>query len=408
MPNQLAIKKGIISTFMPAILTERHISDATKVAERLHKGFVPIMQLPAVKGFRASELAIHLAIGRMTCQRIVKFNSDLPPTSELLTEIPGVSGLREFLIALRHEGTPEAVLCDADSAVDNFAHFLTSVGLSQTALATALSLHFEATDPKHRLARRKKLFEATSSVLGQSMGTTISILAFKFNPGADTNFEQIATRGYTNISVSHSAMPIRLPINAAFSDYRKVEGSEAAREPQELIKEFCSTPLPSIDTRMIKEKNLAHIIDPENIPNGEPFDCFAMQCSKWNVTNLGKHKALWLYIDYPSRSCTFDVYLQKNLADAHRMSADCHLWGTSLLAPPEDLWMTRFTGQLGFTELGQGISKSDSTHYKRHKELTLNMFKKNNWNPAEFAGFRCEIEMPIWRSGICINLDQRT
>jgi hypothetical protein len=366
------------------------------------------MQLPAVKGFRASELAIRLAIGRMTCQRIVKFNSDLPPTSELLTEIPGVSGLREFLIALRHEGTPEAVLCDADSAVDNFAHFLTSVGLSQTALATALSLHFEATDPKHRLARRKKLFEATSSVLGQSMGTTISILAFKFNPGADTNFEQIATRGYTNISVSHSAMPIRLPINAAFSDYRKVEGSEAAREPQELIKEFCSTPLPSIDTRMIKEQNLAHIIDPENIPNGEPFDCFAMQCSKWNVTNLGKHKALWLYIDYPSRSCTFDVYLQKNLADAHRMSADCHLWGTSLLAPPEDLWMTRFTGQLGFTELGQGISKSDSTNYKRHKELTLNMFEKNNWNPAEFAGFRCEIEMPIWRSGICINLDQRT
>jgi hypothetical protein len=35
------------------------------------------------------------------------------------------------------------------------------------------------------------------------------------------------------------------------------------------------------------------------------------------------------------------------------------------------------------------------------------MFKKNNWNPAEFVGFRCEIEMPIWRSGICINLDQR-
>ena len=408
MPNKLAIKKGIISTFMPPILTERHISDATKVAERLHKGFVPIMQLPAVKGFRASELAIHLAIGRMTCQRIVKFSSDLPPTSELLTEIPGVSGLREFLIALRHEGTPEAVLCDADSAVDNFAHFLTSIGLSQTALATALSLHFEATDPKHRLARRKKLFEATSSVLGQSMGTTISILAFKFNPGTDTNFEQIATRGYTDISVSHSAMPIRLPINAAFSDYRKVEGSEAAREPQELIKEFCSTPLPSIDTRMIKEKNLAHIIDPENIPNGELFDCFALQCAKWNVTPLGKHKALWLYIDYPSRSCTFDVYLQKNLADANRISADCHLWGTSLLAPPEDLWMTKFTGQLTFTELGQGISKSDSSHYKSHKELTLNMFKKKNWNPAEFVGFRCEIEMPIWRSGICINVVQRT
>tara|TARA_X000001036_G_scaffold141350_1_gene134198 strand:+ start:1011 stop:2195 length:1185 start_codon:yes stop_codon:yes gene_type:complete len=394
---------------MPDILTEQHISDATKVAKRLHKEFVPIMQLPPIVGLRASEMKSLLSIGRMTCQRMLKFKSDVPPTSRLLTEIPGFSGLREFLIALRHKGIPEAVLCNADSAVDNFAHFLTSIGMSQTALATALSRHFEATDPKHRLARRKKLYEAASSVLGQSMGSTISILAFKFNPGADTNFEQIATRGYTNISVSHSAMPIRLPINAGFADYRKIKGSEGAREPQELIKEFSSTPLPSIDTRTIKEENLAHIIDPENIPNGEPFNCFAMQCSKWNViTPIGKHKALWLYIDYPSRSCTFDVYFQKNFADANRISSDCHLWGTSLLAPPEDLWMTRFAGQLCFTELGQGISNSDSSNYKRHKELTLNMFKKNNWNPAEFVGFRCEIEMPIWRSGICITLDERT
>ena len=238
-------------------------------------------------------------------------------------------------------------------------------------------------------------------MLGQSMDSTISILGFKFSTQAGANFEQVAIRGYTGITASHSAMPIRLPINAAFSDYRKVEGSEAAREPQKLIESFCSSPLPIIDSREIKEKNLAHIINPENIPDGVPFDCFAQQHSMWNIDSPGKHKAIWLYIDYPSRSCTFDIYLHENLARLNTMSADSHLWGTSLLAPPEDLWMTRFSNQTSFTELGRGISGAHSKYYARHQELTAHMFETNKWNPNDFLGFRCQIRMPVWRSGIC-------
>lgn len=401
------IAKNHFSPFMPIILTERMLQDAAEVARRLHEAFIRVLQLPEVQGRRAATLATELGVGRMTCQRIIKLRDDPGSSPNILTQVPGVAGLRRFIAALEHAGTPREQLARAESAIDAFDQFLRDLGLSQTKLVAAISLHFEATDQQRRLARRTRLFEAASSVTGQSMDATVSVMAINLSQRPEANFEQIAIRGYTQIRASLSAMPIRLPINAAFSNYRKVGGNEAARQRQVLVERFCSTPLPTIDTREIQEENLAHIINPQHIPMGEPFDCFATQHSMWNVKDPGAHKAIWLFVDYPTRSCTFDLYLHRDIAQANTITADCHLWGTSLLAPPEELWMTRFSDPLQFTVLGPGTDNCDSPIYGRHKELTQFMFANHGWNADEFVGYRCEVEMPIWRSGVCHILLQR-
>ena len=391
---------------MPAILTERIIEEASQVAVVLHLGFADVLQLSLVKEQRASVLARKLGIGRMTCQRIMKLGGDLKPSPELLAEVPGVSGLRHFLSALEQAGAPVAALAGAASAVDVFSRFLDDVGLSQTKLASALSLYFETTNPERLCTRREHLFDASATVTGQSADATISMMAVRMSDQPGFNFEQIAVRGYSQMRATGSAMPIRLPINMVYSDYRHVSSVEAAREPQELIEAFCSRPLPSIDTRMIKEAHLAHLINPEHIPTGEPFDCFATQHTKWNVSNPGKNKAIWLYIDYPTRHCTLDLYLHRDMEERHALSGDCHLWGTSLLAPPEDLWMTRFSDPLEFSELGPGTTNAGSAYYGRHGELAQYMFEHHDWDADEFVCFRCEMELPVWRSGICLVLDE--
>ncbi|HIA72735.1 MAG TPA: hypothetical protein EYO01_08590 [Phycisphaerales bacterium] len=388
---------------MPPILTDQNIADATKVAEQLHFEFTSVMQLPAIKGLRASVIAGRLSIGRMTCQRIVKFGADANSSPLLLAQIPGVTGLRDFLAALVQTGTPKEKLIGAEAAVEAFSQFLLDVCLSQTKLATAISLHFEATDPKQQFARRRKLFESASSAVGQSASSTISMMAFKSSHREPTKFEQVAIRGFSQFRANLSSMPVRLAFNAAFVDYRKIGGDEANREPQELLEQFCSTPLPTVDTREIKEQNLARIINTENIPTGEPFDCFASQHTKWQIKGIGKSNALWMYIDYPTKSCTFDMYLHADLDSRFHITSDTHLWGTSLIAPPEDRWMKRFSDQLEHKKLGRGIKQSASSNYARHKELTQFMFEKMNWDPDEFIGYRCEMQMPIWRSGVCMN-----
>ncbi|MBT5656554.1 MAG: hypothetical protein HOI89_02050 [Phycisphaerae bacterium] len=393
---------------MPVFLTEHTIAQANQVADDLRVALVRVLEEPTLEGQRAADLSRHLGVGRMTCQRINQLRRGGPEDANLLATLPGVSGLREFLSAVEQAGAPRASLTAAHAAVDAFERFLLNAELSQSQLSQAMTLHFEATDPSRQLARRTELYEAAAAVTGQSMDTTVSIMAVRFSEQANMNFEQIAIRGYSQIRASLSAMPIRLPMNAAFSEFRKAGGEEAAREPQELIEQFCTRPLPRIDRRVIKEANLAHIINPEHIPAGESFDCFASQHSRWNIRGTGEHRAIWLYVDYPTRHCTFDLYLDQRLAAHSIVTADCHLWGTALLAPPEDLWMTRFADQMTFTELGTGTHNAGSTSYLRHQELTEHLFESHGWNPESYVGYRCQMEMPIWRSGVCIVLQPRT
>ena len=393
---------------MPFILTAKMVADAAEVGIRLHTALLTVLELPAVHNRRAATLAKELGVGRMTCQRIAKLarpNAPSPGASSL-AELPGVHGLKQFLSALRSNTSAEAQLAEAFEATAAFEELLRELGLSQTSFSAALRLYQKANDPDQRLARRIALFEAAAGVTGQAADHTISVMAFRPSAEGNFNFEQIAIRGYAGMQASESAMPIRLPINMAYSDFRNVTGEEAARQPQHLVEAFCTKPLPSIDQRVIKSEHLAHLVNPEHIPAGEPFDCFARQRNLWNVKAVGKHKAIWLYVDYPTKQCTFDVYFHRKIAEQHQASGDCHMWGTSLLAPPEDLWMTRFADQMTFSKLGCGIGQKSPRTHESHKALTQDMFDHAGWEPSDFMGYRCSMAFPIWRSGMCVVLEE--
>ncbi|RPG16591.1 MAG: hypothetical protein CBB69_007955 [Phycisphaera sp. TMED9] len=388
---------------MTTILTAQSIRDAEAVACHLHASLTTVLESPPVQGHRAATLSNELGVGRMTCQRIMKLaKTSADPGPELLVELPGVGGLREFLEAVIRAGVPRSSMADAFAAIDAFERYLREIGLSQTGFDSALRLFQATTDPDRLRDRRAKLFDAASTITGQAADFTTSMMAIRPSRQDGFNFEQIAVRGYAGMRASGSAMPIRLPMNMAFSDFRKVTDDEAAREPQKLIEGFCTRPLPSIDSRVIKSEHLAHIIDPKHISPGEPFDCFAIQHNRWNVDEPGSHKAIWLYVDYPTRHCIFDMYLHRSMQEGLIVHGDCHLWGTALLAPPEDLWMTRFADQIRFSELGSGTAGAGSKVYERHQELAAHMFDDQGWNADDFAGFRCEMELPIWRSGLSL------
>ncbi|MCP4834796.1 MAG: hypothetical protein GY895_08525, partial [Phycisphaera sp.] len=48
-----------------------------------------------------------------------------------------------------------------------------------------------------------------------------------------------------------------------------------------------------------------------------------------------------------------------------------------------------------------------SAIYGRHAELAAHMFEDQGWHADDFIGFRCEMELPIWRSGLCLIMEPR-
>ena len=69
--------------------------------------------------------------------------------------------------------------------------------------------------------------------------------------------------------------------------------------------------------------------------------------------------------------------------------------------------MTRFSDQMEFHELGRGTGGAASRRYDRQRSLADHMFEDQGWDPQEYVGFRCEMELPIWRSGLCLVMEPR-
>ena len=94
---------------MTIILTAQSIREAEAVARHLHASLTSVLQSPPVQGHRAATLSSELGVGRMTCQRIMKLaKTSADPGPELLAELPGVGGLREFLEAVIRAGVPRS------------------------------------------------------------------------------------------------------------------------------------------------------------------------------------------------------------------------------------------------------------------------------------------------------------
>ena len=179
---------------MTIILTAQSIREAEAVARHLHASLTSVLQSPPVQGHRAATLSSELGVGRMTCQRIMKLaKTSADPGPELLAELPGVGGLREFLEAVIRAGVPRSSLADAFAAVNTFERYLREIGLSQTGFDSALRLFHATTDPDRLRDRRVKLFEATSAITGQAADLTTSMMAIR--PSEQGRIQLRADRG---------------------------------------------------------------------------------------------------------------------------------------------------------------------------------------------------------------------
>lgn len=398
---------------MPIILSQRVIEEASSVADQLNEAFSYVLALPQLKGRRASILTTELGVGRMTCQRLVKLYKHHSNTStssnsgaRVLIDLPGVTGLKQFLDAVELAGTPRHLLEKAFIAVERYDAFLQDIDMSQSKLASALLLLDQTNDPIQLRSTRNHFYDSAAAVTGQSTDATISIMAIRPSTRNNLIQEQIATHGYAQMRTIGPAMPIRLPIDMAYSDYKSVFDQNISNQKPQLVEHFCTQPLPLIESKEIKSNNLPNLIYPENVPSGEPFDCFVTQDSIWtSKDNEYKNTAIWLYIDYPTRHCVLDLYLHKSLMTHYKLTGNSHMCGTPLSPTPEGLWMKQFSDQIKFLQLGPGTANAESKAYSRHKHLTENMFENHEWNAEDFVGYRCEMELPIWRSGICIMMD---
>lgn len=415
---------------IPRPLSPEEWAEAERIAARLHAELRRLIGTLPEHARHASGLSRHLNVLRVTCQRVVQSIQDDHPTPLILTRLPGVEGLGQFLSGFGAAGVEATEIDGAEAAVAAFAKLIKQTGGSQTKLTERLlrgqgplanpqmtahaaeSANSASPNTIAGIRQREALFESAVNVTGRRSQTVLSMYAFKEDLAA-----QALERGTVKGMIGNTLMPGGMPMVLNSGDLLRGEDevrqlrtlSHAqikGRTPEAILRPFSTDPLPSITSRQ-RGGTLMQYVDSDTAA-GQTFDLVTALRGRNPLFDQGGHPSLetvWSLVNAPTRALVVDVWLHIDMERKYRPSADAQLWNPGLLAPPDERWAVLLPAQPQLQLLGRGPSRTASEHYPRLRELTEYFFAHMEWDPDEFVGFRCEVRYPIWRAGYCMAFD---
>lgn len=387
-----------------------------RAARRLHQRLHTFLtDLPA-RLQSGSELSRELKVERATCQRILSSALGAYEGLEIVGKLPGRKGIENFVKALGRQ--PEWIeagqLQHLSVAADSFADALRETAGSQSAFVKRWrARHREAHHDPALLAeddqalKRRSFFEASAEITGHVCETSLLVLAINEDP-EDAEHVRLAT---TKGTIGHRAEPDAAPLLMN----EVVEGSSRSGpggEPKPASMELSGFSSESV--RMVNQDkgpaSLSQFIETVGPSQDRPVDILLVSRGNFAHTHPALIESQAMNITYrvpfPSRYLLLDIYLSRRLAQSCLPSAKTYLGGEPQEIVSRALdWGSRFREDPDLVLLGQGTIKAHSRAYANQKGLTDDLFHRQQWDPADFVGFRLQVHYPIWKGTYCLRLD---
>lgn len=399
------------------VLSESALASADQLGRRLQAELRDVMALLPEDHRSASAMSRLLKLDRATCQRIVQGAMSHDAGPRTLIALPGIAGLRSFLVAVSERvpvGVGGEVIAGASAAIDRFAGFLDEVGLSQRGLRAALE------GPEGRAPRlyppaddslaREALFLAAAEVVGRWSEAAIHTSIIRPVPGDPTLTDWARVRALVQHRWRTHAVPLEVGGTATLRGGNhgpSMDSLESNAAASPLVTEFCSKPLPLVVAKAAG-KRVVHVIDTDSAGGQGPADIVtATRVAKPDPSPATLTPAIgevWALQNIPARRLVFDTFIHKDLAAACVPSIEAHLWMPDVgIRHDAARWSTRLPGGPSLEPISP-IAAATSAH-AAYEGMLSHVFDELRWPREEFVGFRCDIPYPVWRGGYVMLFD---
>jgi hypothetical protein len=408
-----------------AVVSEQDRERADRVARRLHGELRGLIRRLPEPDRGASALARILGVDRTTCQRVVSAVEKPFPGPVVLSQVPGVRGLQQFIDGMRTIEHDASAVDSAEAAVESFAELIQDLGGSQTRLVKRLASVGVVEKPGGPLEEaaseadiRRRLFDCGVQLCGQYSQVSIATFVFRPTPGAPTRIDMAQLRGF----IGHRMRPDAMP----FSVQWWVDPDDADRDPREegfrtldrtpirgrsqgvLLEEFSSHPAPAVTSRGPSDQRVM-LIDPASAARHEKFDVVTAGLLEGAQVHPA-HDAppmheVWMLGRFPTRTLIFDVLLHRSMARACIPGVGRYVISPALNESMERRWLDRFPGGPRLQILEPGITGLAHRAYPRYPEAMGVLFDRIGWDPGDYITHRCEVDFPQWGAGYCMSFD---
>jgi len=370
-----------------------------------------LASLPSVEIASDAALGRYLSLDRVTSHRIARLARADSDLRTRLRRAPGIRALQTFAQACEKKGVPRAMVGKLREATGSYESVVVELGRTQTALLRRLGVsaapHAQDTDQK-----REVLFNAASAMFDQQIGCRADIHIFRPSERVKGMIDHTHARHIRGYQAGPMARALHVGLFGRVergqkdhaAEFRSVEGT-GLNSDSGIVAEFSSFPLPLVATRGEGER-VRHVVNAG--ATDRPLDICVAHTTIGAGIDPKRESPPRLecgsMIREPTRSLVFDVWIDRDYADAHVPDLGIYQWSPTLAMGISDHWLDRLPIAPNVQRLASPAAAA-SPMSQLHSEFTWTLFRKIGWDPERFIGYRCETLFPIYGSAYYFAFD---
>ena len=391
--------------------------EATSVLSRMGTALADVID--AVAGEIRTALALErtFELDRKLSWRIFKIARATEPL-KAGGHVPGRVSIKRFLAAAAKRGASSELLESVETVYQDFERLIETHAGDRSSFDSIVSGFDQTAAEQMGLVQRRATFRGQRHILGIQART--QLLCFVLHPGVGTkNDDLLSIRGLVDLSQTrhHRAWTIS---RAWVGDSDESQlCTERSNEPLDteakamhgvaLLQEFCSNPLPQIQTFKTKAGHTQTQLMLEAVGKDSSATCMLGDVwrdtfARYRDAHNCSHEAFVL-VRTPVETLILDVLVYEGMYGRITPTAfalsDHEDTSATIIDRERDL----LDMNLSATYMGQGPSVLDTPNVPRYPEMAQYAFDRLGWDGENFDVYRCRVQFPVMPSSVVVRFD---
>ncbi|MEL7472675.1 MAG: hypothetical protein AAGK04_05095 [Planctomycetota bacterium] len=387
------------------------------VGDRLLQGFSPVVSALAATEARPNQLAHRLGVDKVLASRLLKAMRTTDPVSAV-HRMPGPDPLRRLLKASARAGVDEALIEEANTAVDRFESLIRDDVGDRGTLEAIISAWIPEARREFELRRKQAAYRALSQLRGAHCNAISATVMLRPSDDGD-KIDVVWLNGLLGLQRARPNAGAKIATRRFSGDGpgrapRTLDGNPVDGLEGLLLPEFCSRPLPEVHAEAVGE--VAHYLlgGRRYGPNSSVDVMFAElnrgEIDRYVPAESDRKRFAFAEVSTSARVMQFDAFVHRDLGGSSVPSID--LYDTAFEGAASVNDRKRDVDRLSLLEtvepLGWGLSSVRSPDVPRYTDAIAHVFQQVGWNADDFHAFRCRSEYPLYGSQVTLSWQPQT
>ena len=375
--------------------------------------------LPASARSNPRTIARTLSIDLGVCQRVVEAASAPASSVEMLGTLPGKAVLRRFVNRL--EECTRAPLPRLTAAVEQYDALIDDLGGTQATLVKRLSQPMpkpaapqkKALEPEpgvRHIRQREGAFASYSQIANAWSDVGFKFGILKLDPADPKCMFQLTLSGHLGLQTRGNGFPLAAGVWQVGKNVAdKRDGVARDKRSVHLVEEFSSSPLPVSTVR----HDIGGSMDMLDVASNPEMDRVDLVLGRWatSIPRPCEADPIWstvLSVFTPSRRIVVTYYVHRDLTEGAKTTGASYFLHPSMSGDPARHWYEQLPDRPDVQVLSPGLDGAAHPGYARKREMAEYVFTQFGADPADYVGYRMDVEFPIWGASYYLTFDYRT